>query len=138
MDSRIKLTVFFEGMFWVGVFEKICGEEYEVAKVVFVSEPKDYDVYDFVLKNFNRLKFTNSLRQDKIQNKEINPKRLNREIKKEIQGNGTGTKAQIAMKLQQEGNKAERKKFSKEKSREENERKFQLKQEKKLKKHNGH
>ncbi|MDP4144266.1 MAG: YjdF family protein [Bacillota bacterium] len=137
MELSVKLTVLFEGAFWVGIFQKSYQNKYEVAKVVFGSEPKDYEVYDFILKNYGELKFTNSLplEEDKII---INPKRQLREIKKEVQLKGIGTKAQLAMKLQQEANKVERKKLSKEFKEEEKRKKFELRQQKKKLKHNGH
>ena len=48
-----KLTIFFENPFWVGVFEKVIDKRLSVCKVVFGSEPKDYEVYDFVLKEYD-------------------------------------------------------------------------------------
>ncbi|AGK96978.1 YjdF family protein [Clostridium pasteurianum] len=81
MKISIKFTVFFEGVFWVGVFERVSGEKYEVSKVIFGTEPKNYEVYDFVLKNFYSLKFSNSLSIAESKNKKINPKKLQREIK---------------------------------------------------------
>lgn len=115
MKISIKFTVFFEGVFWVGIFERVSGEKYEVSKVIFGPEPKDYEVYDFVLKNFYSLKFSNSLSIAESKNKKINPKRLQREIKKETENSGVGTKAQLAMKLQYEINKEEKRNNSKEK-----------------------
>ena len=53
-----KLTVFFEEPFWVGVFERVSGGKLSVCKVTFVAEPKDYEIYDFVLKNYYRLRFS--------------------------------------------------------------------------------
>lgn len=50
-----KLTVFFEEQFWARVFEYVSGGELSVCKVTFGAEPKDYEVYDFVLKNYYRL-----------------------------------------------------------------------------------
>lgn len=47
-----KLTVFFEEPFWVGVFEKICAGKLSAAKVVFGAEPKDGEVYEFILKKY--------------------------------------------------------------------------------------
>jgi len=76
MEVSIKLTVFFEGMFWVGVFERISEKKYEVSKVVFGSEPKDYELYDFVLKEFCNLRFSNSLSINEFKDKKINPKKL--------------------------------------------------------------
>lgn len=141
MNTSIKLTVFFEEAFWVGVFEKTHEENYEVSKVIFGSEPKDYEVYDFILKNFYSLKFSKSLIIDEIgevKEKKINPKRLQREIRKETKNRGIGTKAQLAMKLQYEVNKEERRITSRERKDEKKERLFKLSQEKKKEKHKGH
>ena len=53
-----KLTVYFEEPFWVGVFEKIEDGKLSVAKVTFGAEPKEYEVYEFVLKYYYRLQFS--------------------------------------------------------------------------------
>jgi uncharacterized protein YdaU (DUF1376 family) len=141
MRTSVKLTVFFEGAFWVGVFERIHEEEYEISKVVFGSEPKDYEVYEFVLKSFYNLSFSHPMSMDEgdeLKEKKINPKRLQREIKKETESKGVGTKAQLAMKFQYETSKTERKKVSKEQKEEDKKRQFELRQQKKLMKHKGH
>ena len=141
MKTSIKLTVFFEGIFWVGVFERIQEEKYEVSRVVFGSEPKDYEVYEFILRNFHELKFSNFIAWDNIdevREKKINPKRLQREIKKETENKGVGTKAQLAVKLQYESIKVYKKKSSKEQKEEEKKRRFEIRQQKKLMKHKGH
>lgn len=138
MKTQIKLTVFFEGIFWVGVFEKISEERYEAARVVFGSEPKDYEVYDFILKNFNRINFSSSMELESIEEKRINPKRLQREVKKEVENSGASTKAQLAVKEQYEQLMLQRKRFSKEEKEEQLKRKFDLRQQKKKEKHRGH
>ena len=138
MKVSTKLTVFFDGTFWVGIFERVCEDAYEVSKMVFGSEPKDYEVYDFLLKNFQDLRFSNFLLTDKAEERKINPKRLQREVRKETENQGIGTKAQIALKLQHEANKEERKVISREKREEEKDRQFELSQEKKKEKHKGH
>ena len=48
-----QLTVFFDDPFWVGVFERIEENKLSVCRVVFGAEPKDYEVYDFILKNMD-------------------------------------------------------------------------------------
>jgi hypothetical protein len=53
--ASAKLTVFFEEPFWVGVFERISDGKLSVCKVTFGAEPKDYDVYDFIQKNYYNL-----------------------------------------------------------------------------------
>ena len=45
-----KLTVFFDEPFWVGVFGCVSDGKLSVCKVTFGAEPKDYEIYDFVLK----------------------------------------------------------------------------------------
>ena len=67
-----------------------------------------------------------------------NPKRIQREAKKQVQETGIGTKSQQALKLQQEQNKQERKVISREKREEDQLRMFELKQQKKREKHKGH
>jgi hypothetical protein len=77
MKVSIKLNVFFEGVFWVGVFEKTYEEKYEVSRVVFGAEPKDFEVYDFILREFYNLRFSDpiSLESAETNKKKINPKR---------------------------------------------------------------
>ena len=56
-----KLTVYFEEPFWVGVFEKVEGKILSVSKVTFGTEPKDYEVYEFLLKHYYDLQFSPSV-----------------------------------------------------------------------------
>ena len=52
-----KLTVFFEEPFWVGIFERVENGKLSVSKVTFGTEPKDYEIWEFVLKEYDRLQF---------------------------------------------------------------------------------
>ena len=61
-----------------------------------------------------------------------NPKRMQREAKKQILEIGIGTKSQQALKLQQEQNKQERKEKSRKRKEAEEQRMFERKQRKKL------
>ena len=74
IDST-KLTVFFEAPFWVGVFERIEKKKLSVCKTVFGAEPKDYEVWDYLLKNYSRLRFSPSV-ETVIKKESVNPKRL--------------------------------------------------------------
>lgn len=132
-----KMTVFFEKPFWVGVFEHIDNEKLSVCKVTFGAEPKDYEVYDFILREYCHLKF--SLAVETVEkHSSVNPKRMQRNAKYQLKQQGIGTKAQQALKLQQEQNKAERKVKSREQKQKEAERMFELKQQKRREKHKGH
>ena len=131
-----RLTVFFEDPFWVGIFERISEGELSVCKVTFGAEPKDYEVFDFILENYERLRFSQAVAAD-VKEAGRNPKRIQREVHKQVQNTGIGTKSQQALKLQQEQWKTERKTASREHREAEEKRKFELKQQKKKEKHKG-
>lgn len=133
-----KLTVFFEDPFWIGIYERECDGKYEVCKITFGAEPKDYEVYNFLLKNYGKLRFSPALDTSITDDKRINPKRMQREINKQLQNTGVGTKAQQALKLQHEQGKLERKVYSREQRNAEKQRQFALRQEKRKEKHRGH
>ena len=62
---------------------------------------------------------------------------MQREVKKQVQETGIGTKSQQALKLQQEQSKQARREKSREQRLAEAERMFELKQQKKKEKHRG-
>ena len=131
-----RLTVFFEEPFWIGVFEHISEGKLSVCKVTFGAEPKDYEIYDFVLKNYDHLRFSPAVATD-VKETVRNPKRVRREVRKQVRNSGIGTKSQQALKLQQEQLKTERKAVNREQRETEKQRQFELKQQKRKKKHRG-
>ncbi|MCR1934130.1 YjdF family protein [Clostridium tepidum] len=134
----IKLTVLFDEPFWIGIFEKQDQDKIQICRVVFGHEPKDYEVYDFILKNYYNLKFSEPISIDKNPKTKINPKRMQRKIKKIVQKKGIGTKAQQALKLDYENKKIKRKVKSKEYHEKLKKLKFEKRQQKKAKKKKGH
>ena len=132
-----KLTVYFEEPFWVGVFEHIENSRLTVAKVTFGAEPKDYEIQEYIQRYYFSLKFSPAV-DTVVKETKRNQKRIQREAKKQMQETGIGTKSQQALKLQQEQNKQEHKVRSCEKREEDQLRMFELKQQKKRKKHKGH
>lgn len=135
MASKSSLTILFENPFWIGLYEHINGDKYEVCKITFGAEPRDYEVYDFLLKNWHRLNFSPPIKTDKIEERKINPKRMQREINSQLENRGIGT--QQALKLQHEQGKIERKVQSREQKEAEKERQYAIRQEKKKAKHRG-
>jgi Protein of unknown function (DUF2992). len=135
-EVQIKLTVFFEEPFWVGIFERYEDGGLTVAKHTFGSEPREYEVYEFILEHYNSLKFSPAVAAA-VKEVHKNPKRMQRDISKALGNTGVGTKSQQALKLQQEQNKQERKVKSREQKLAEDERRFILKQQKKKEKHRG-
>lgn len=139
MEKTIsRLTVFFEEPFWVSTYEHEYAGKYEVCKITFGAEPKDYEVYDFILQNFDRLRFSPSMEVSAFTEKHVNPKRMRRNINRQLRNSGIGTKAQQALKLQQEQGKLGRKLRSRFQRETEKDRQFQLQQEKRKEKHRGH
>lgn len=139
MIISVKLTVFFSDPFWVGTFEVVTGKSYKACKVTFGAEPRDDEVYAYVLKNFYKLNFSDEekLTKKKVEKKE-NPKRIQRIIRKEVKERGASTKAQEVIKMQYEKNKVMRKKLSKEKKEERQKQLYEMKQKKRREKHKGH
>ena len=134
---KSSLTVFFEDPFWVGIFERIDEGKLSVCKVTFGAEPKDYDVWEFVLRHYNELVFSPAVETETRQIAD-NPKRRFRNARKQTERSGIGTKSQQALQLQREGMKAERRQISREQRDAEAQRRFEMKQLKKKEKRRGH
>lgn len=131
-----KLTVYFDEPFWVGIFERIEDGNLSVAKVTFGAEPKDYEVYEFILKHYDSLQFSPAV-ATVVKEKTRNPKRMQRDVMKQLRDTGIGTKSQQALKLQQEQLKTEHKAVSRKQREAKKQRRFELKQRKKKEKHRG-
>ncbi|MBR3018753.1 MAG: YjdF family protein [Clostridia bacterium] len=134
---EIKLTVYFDDSFWVGVFERMDDGKLFVCKVTFGAEPKDYEVWEFVLEHYHELKFSPAVEAETRQAAD-NPKRRQRNAGKQMARSGIGTKSQQALQMQLEQTKQERKVKRREQRLAEDERQFALKQQKKREKHKGH
>ncbi|RFZ80626.1 DUF2992 family protein [Lacrimispora amygdalina] len=137
MDKvSVGFSVFFEEPFWVGVLERETDGKLFASKVTFGAEPKDYEVNEFLRKNYYRLRFSPAVEAAaKVSSK--NPKRILREVRRQIQNTGISTKSQQALKLQQEEGKLERKLLSREAREAKAQQKFEQKQQKKKEKHRG-
>ena len=134
---KSSLTVFFEDPFWVGIFERIDEGKLSVCKVTFGAEPKDYDVWEFVLRHYNELVFSPAVETETKQTAD-NPKRRLRNVRKQTERRGIGTKSQQALQLQQEELKTEHRQISREQRDAEAQRRFEMKQMKKKEKRRGH
>ncbi len=88
-----KLTVYFEEPFWIGVFERIEDGKLSVAKVTFGAEPKDYEVQEYIQKHYASLKFSPAV-DAVVKDIKRNPKRMQREARRQMQETGIGTKSQ--------------------------------------------
>ena len=132
----ITLTVFFDGQFWVGIFERTDNGKLTVARVVFGAEPKDQQVQKMILRDFDRLRFSPPVEGANMQTLASNPKRRQRQIARANE-KGVGTKSQQAMQLAREEGKAARKVRTRQEREAEEQRKRDLRVEKKKAKHRG-
>lgn len=137
MDKvTVEFYVFFKEPFWIGILKRVSDGTLSVCKVTFGPEPKDYEVYEFLLKNYNNLRLSPAV-DAAVKERPKNPKRMQREVRKQIQSVGIGTRSQQALKLQYEQAKQDHKLFSREKREAEKQRQFELKQQKRKEKHRG-
>lgn len=100
-ESIVTLTVYFEDPFWVGVIEKVENNKLSVCKITFGAEPKDSEILDFVLHRYYDLKFSPAV-EVKRKLSADSPKRRQRNVKKQLQNTGVGTKSQQALALGRE------------------------------------
>ncbi len=132
-----RLTILFEEPFWVGIYERTCDGALQVSRQVFGAEPKEYEVYEYYLKNWSNLRFSPGVEAESSFVHKRSPKRMQREINGALAQTGVGTKARQALKLQQEQAKLELKVHSKERAEEERQRQYLLHKLKKMAKHKG-
>ena len=135
-EISVTLTVLFEAPFWVGVVERVEDERLSACRIVFGAEPKDYEVLAYVLKNHSRLRFSPSVAAA-IRPDAANPKRMQRQIRKQTAASTVGTRSQQALQLQREAQKLEKQTRSREQREEEKQRRFTCRQQKRKEKHRG-
>lgn len=131
------LTVFFENPFWVGVFEEYMDGQLSVCKVTFGSEPKIYDINYLIFKRTNQLHFSQSTEMNKKE-RPLHPKKMQREVRKQLSLSGVGTKSQQLLKLQHEQMKKDNSLNARKHREDEKEKRFALKQKKRKERHKGH
>lgn len=106
-----RLTVFFEDPFWVGIFERIEGDRLSACRVVFGAEPRDQEIWRFILQEYDQLRFSPSVASP-VPRISGNPKRAARAARaaeKQLRRTGVGTRSQQALSLQRQAQKQERK-----------------------------
>ena len=135
--NALTLTVFFEEPFWVGVFERVSAGKLSVCKVTFGAEPKDCEVYDFILKCYDALKFSEAVEMN-VRRTADNPKRRQRNAEKQLRKAGIGTKSQQALQQQREASRIERRRITKEQQDAEKRRQRAFKERRRKEKHRGH
>lgn len=142
MNSRRETSIVFEDPFWIAIFEQYQNGYYSVAReVIGTSEPQGSDLMLFFKKlNYNRLKYTQPVKEEKVCHKELNYKRQMRNIRaaQHSCSNHTFTKAQACIKASRSALKEEKKKQSRVEKEEDRRERFSISQQKKKEKQKGH
>ncbi len=133
------LTVYYEDPFWVGLFEETDDDAlYKCCRVVFGEEPTGPELFDFIRKRYSQLSFTSVPLEEAEERKKTNPKRLAREINRQMNEFPRLNKAYEVIRLGYEQKKDLLRKADRERREIEEEKDFRLRCEKRKKKHRGH
>ena len=131
------LTVYHDGQFWVGTFERVENGKLSACRIVFGAEPSNEEIQQFVCEQWNGLHFTEPIAADEPPKAASNPKRRQREAARELAHRGPSTKAQQALAEEREAIAQQRKTDARELHEQERQRQFELRQEKRKQKHRG-
>ena len=102
MDKvSVTMRVLFEEPFWIGVLERVTENGLSVCKFPFGAEPKDYEVYGFLMENYYRLQFSPAV-EFSLREMRRSPKRRQKEAGRQTAAVGIGTKSQQALQMQRE------------------------------------
>lgn len=136
----MRLTLYHDGQFWVGVVEEHQEAKLRAVRRVFGPEPSDEEVLAFV--NGEMLGLFEGVSQTVDAGATIahrpNPKRAAREAAREMSQKGISTKAQQALQMQREQTKKEKKLHSRTKRDAREALQYQMKRLKAKEKHRGH
>ena len=134
-----RLTVYFDDPFWIGLYEREYDGWYEASKIIFGAEPKDGEVYAFLLHHWNGLRFSPPVSAEKREKEQpINPKRMQRAVRRTLERAGCGTKAQRALAAWREQEKRVRCVRTREQREREAAERFEKRRQRQKEKHRGH
>lgn len=135
----MKLTVYYESPYWVGVVQDEHGGKVRAGRHIFGSEPADAEVLDFIRDDLVSLmaSMTAEVEGKSALDRKVNPKRKQRLAAQESRSHGVGTYAEQAIKLQMEERKQMKRVISRAHREELKERKRELARQKAKDKHRG-
>lgn len=131
------LTVYHDGQFWVGVFERVEDGRYSVSRVVFGAEPSNEEILVLICNRYGELRFTEPMVNEESPRPAANPKRRQREASREMKQRGPSTKAQQALAEAREASARQRKADARDRREDEKRQRFEQRQEKRKAKHRG-
>ena len=136
--ATCRITVYFDDPFWAMLYEREGEGWYEASRTVFGAEPKDCEVYAFLLHNWRWLRFSPPVQAGERTHRPDNPKRRQRAARRAVKQAGMGTKAQQALAAQREQGKQARRVRTREGKEREAEERYEKHRQKRREKHKGH
>jgi hypothetical protein len=135
----MRLTVFFDGQFWIGIFEWESGGFARAQRHVFGAEPGDKEILELV-KDWvpPSVGDAGNAGEPVLPPAKANPKRLAREAARLLAQRGGSTKAQEALQRELEQRKSEVRRIGRAERDAEEERKRAIARRKAREKHRGH
>src|SRR5579859_8124629 len=102
----MRLTVLFDSPYWIGLLEMERDGCLYAARHIFGSEPSNQEVYEFVQRDLLALqtRMTVGILTALPPDRPKNPKRMQREVRRQIAAVGISSKAHEAMRVQIEQN----------------------------------
>lgn len=97
----MKLTIFFNGQYWEGVVELAADDRFQAGRHIFGAEPQAAEVLEFVVNNQVLQVLAQSTAAIDTQTsvlKRVNPKRIARQVSKEMAMRSGSTMAQEVIK----------------------------------------
>lgn len=131
------LTVYHDGQFWVGTFERVEDGRISACRVVFGAEPSSEEIQGLICEKWGRLRFTRPTVHECAPRQAPNPKRRQREAAREMRQRGPSTKAQQALTEEREASAQQRKANTREQRDAEKQQRFELRRQKRKEKHRG-
>ncbi len=135
---RSRFTVYFEDPFWVGLYEREDGGSFEACRIVFGSEPRDQEIYALLNSRFSEMRFSPKLDAGECIDRNVNPKRMQKEIRRSLERKPVSTRSQLALSKQREERKQERCSLSKEEKGRKQKEQYEKHRKKRMEKHKGH
>lgn len=135
----MKLTVYYDGKYWVGVVEELDEGKLKAGRYLFGTEPHDAEVLEFIEHQLLPLmeRCAQGVNTVAHEVRKINPKRLARQAAQELKAKGVSSRAQQALRLEYEARKLEKQSFSRQQREEMELRKYELRRLKAKAKHRG-
>lgn len=136
----MKLTVYHDGQFWVGVVEEYGKGKVMAGRYVFGAEPNDQEILAFVLQQIDAVtsRLSQAVEQGRAAGeRRVNPKRLSRQVAREMERKGVSSYAQEAIQREYEQRKKERQTSTRQQKEMHKERLREIKRQKAKAKHRG-